>query len=511
MIVFLIFFVFLVTVMIITVVVANSVLRKRDVDQMKTLVSGRATPAGVKGETPLMKDKAVNKRDAVAQLVLGSNLTEKLRSYIEQAGLDWDPARTVYLSLLLALLGFNLFWYMIPRGQVIAFIGVIAGAGAPFLYLYQKRKARLMKFEAQFPDALEFVSRAMRSGHAFSVSLEMLHKEYSAPLADEFRRTFDEQNLGLPLEVALERLGTRVPLLDVHFFVSAVLLTVVGFKFWVQPKTALERVIGEVELAQQSVPEPSLAFRDILTKVGNVVPANPTDIGILQKRLLSAGIRSQHALKVLYGIKGILAVFFTISSAGLVFGFQLQSEMSVFQIGAAGFLGWGGPNVVLNRMAIRRQRAIKKGLPNMLDMLVICVESGLGLDQALMQVSKELHTAHPEISDELAVMNLEMRAGKRRTESLHNFGERTDVDDVKKMVSVLIQADRFGTSISQTLRNFSDFMRVQYRMEIEEKAAKIGVKLVFPIFFFILPSLFVVTVGPIIVTVVRDFLPGLNQ
>ena len=224
MIVFLIFFVFLVTVMIITVVVANSVLRKRDVDQMKTLVSGRTTPAGVKGETPLMKDKAVNKREAVAQFILGSNLTEKLRSYIEQAGLDWDPARTVYLSLLLALLGFNLFWYMIPRGQVIAFIGVIAGAGAPFLYLYQKRKARLMKFEAQFPDALEFVSRAMRSGHAFSVSLEMLHKEYSAPLADEFRRTFDEQNLGLPLEVALERLGTRVPLLDVHFFVSAVLL-----------------------------------------------------------------------------------------------------------------------------------------------------------------------------------------------------------------------------------------------------------------------------------------------
>ena len=294
------------------------------------------------------------------------------------------------------------------------------------------------------------------------------------------------------------------------FVVIVLLLTVVGFKFWVQPKTALERVIGEVELAQHSVPEPSLAFREILTKVGNIVPANPTDVGILQRRILSAGIRSQHALKVLYGIKGILALFFTILSAGLVFGFQLQSEMSVFQIGAAGFLGWAGPNVVLNRMAMRRQRAIKKGLPNTLDMLVICVESGLGLDQALMQVSKELHTAHPEISDELAIMNLEMRAGKRRAESLHNFGERTDVDEVKKLVSVLIQADRFGTSISQTLRNFSDFMRVQIRQEIEEKAAKIGVKLVFPIFFFILPSLFVVTVGPIMVTVMRDFLPGLN-
>lgn len=294
------------------------------------------------------------------------------------------------------------------------------------------------------------------------------------------------------------------------FVVIVLLLTVVGIKFWVQPKTALERVIGEVELAQHSVPEPSLAFREILRKVGNIVPANPTDVGILQKRLLSAGIRSQHALKVLYGIKGILALFFTMSSAGLVFGFQLQSEMSVFQIGAAGFLGWGGPNAVLSRMSRRRQKAIKKGLPNMLDMLVICVESGLGLDQALMQVSKELHTAHPEISDELAVMNLEMRAGKRRAESLHNFGERTDVDEVKKLVSVLIQADRFGTSISQTLRNFSDFMRVQIRQEIEEKAAKIGVKLVFPIFFFILPSLFVVTVGPIMVTVMRDFLPSLN-
>ena len=124
-----------------------------------------------------------------------------------------------------------------------------------------------------------------------------------------------------------------------------------------------------------------------------------------------------------------------------------------------------------------------------------------------MQVSKELQLAHPEITDEFAVLNLEMRAGKRRTEALHNLGERTGVDELKKMVGVLVQADKFGTSISQTLRNFSDYMRVQMRQDAEEKAAKIGVKLVFPIFFFILPSLFVVTVGPMIVRVTRDFLP----
>ena len=295
------------------------------------------------------------------------------------------------------------------------------------------------------------------------------------------------------------------------FLLISVFLSLVGFKFWVQPKAALERVMGEVGLAEQAVRDPSLSFRDLLTKIGHVVPSNPTDVGILQRRLLSAGIRSQHGLKVLYGLKGSLCALLTLLSAGVIFGFQLQSELSIFQILAAGALGWLGPNVVLNRLATKRKKAIKKGLPNALDMLVICVESGLGLDQALMQVSKELQIAHPEITDELAVMNLEMRAGKRRSEALHNFGERTDVDEAKRMVSVLIQADRFGTSISQSLRNFSDYMRVQMRQEVEEKAAKIGVKLVFPIFFFILPSLFVVTVGPIIVKVVRDFLPGLHS
>ncbi len=181
--------------------------------------------------------------------------------------------------------------------------------------------------------------------------------------------------------------------------------------------------------------------------------------------------------------------------------------MAPFQVIAAAALGWAGPNFILARMASRRQHAIRKGLPNALDMLVICVESGLGLDQALMQVSKELRIAHPEITDEFAVLNLEMRAGKRRQEALQNLGERAGVDELQKMTSVLIQADKFGTSISQTLRNFSDYMRVQARQDAEEKAAKIGVKLVFPIFFFILPALFVVTVGPMLVRVMRDFLP----
>ena len=222
---FITLFIILTTVIIVTVVIATNVMRKRDVDQMKGLVSGKSpgSQAG-DGSASLMKTDKKPKREVFARIVLGQDMNQKLRTFIEQAGVDWDPARVVFMSMILAVVGFNLFWYIVPRGQPISFIGVLAGAGGPFLYIYSKRRKRLRKFEAQFPDALEFAARAMRSGHAFSVSLEMLHKEYPAPLGDEFRRTFEEQNLGLPLEVALERLGKRVPLLDVQFFVSAVML-----------------------------------------------------------------------------------------------------------------------------------------------------------------------------------------------------------------------------------------------------------------------------------------------
>jgi tight adherence protein C len=146
-----------------------------------------------------------------------------------------------------------------------------------------------------------------------------------------------------------------------------------------------------------------------------------------------------------------------------------------------------------------------------LDLLVVCVESGLGLDQAMVQVAKDLEHAHPDITEEFAMVNYELKAGKRRIEALRNLAERSNVDDLKKLVAVLIQADRFGTGIAQSLRGHADFMRVQARQIAEEKAAKLGVKLVFPIFFCILPSLFVVTVGPMVVKIIRDLIPMMNK
>jgi tight adherence protein C len=169
------------------------------------------------------------------------------------------------------------------------------------------------------------------------------------------------------------------------------------------------------------------------------------------------------------------------------------------------------PSQYLTIRVRRRQHAIEKGLPNALDLLVVCVESGLGLDQALIQVAKELANAHPQICEEFGVLNLEMRAGKSRAEALRQLAARTGVEELKKLVAVLIQTDRFGTSIAQSLRGHADYMRTMARQRAEEKASKLPVKLVFPIFFCVLPSLFVVTLGPVVTQLVREIIPMIEN
>lgn len=166
-----------------------------------------------------------SKDKLAVKLLRRLQLMDRLRTLIEQAGLRWNVARTIHGCLVLAMLGFLAVWNMVPPPfNNAAFLAAPLAGALPVLYLMRQRSSRLRRFEEQFPESLEFVARSMRAGHAFSVSLEMLHREFQEPLSGEFRRTFDEQNLGLPLEVALEKLSQRIPLLDVQFFVSAVLL-----------------------------------------------------------------------------------------------------------------------------------------------------------------------------------------------------------------------------------------------------------------------------------------------
>lgn len=296
------------------------------------------------------------------------------------------------------------------------------------------------------------------------------------------------------------------------FLTVAVAVSAAGLKMWVRPKEAIERVTGMESLAQEKIPvHPSLVFHDLIKRLGNLVPASPKDVSIMQRRLIRAGIKGQNALRILYGAKILLGIALPVLMSLAVAGSEADSSNKLVAVLAAAAMGFFGPNEYVKIRSQRRQKAVQRGLANALDLLVVCVESGLGLDQAMVQVAKELEHAHREISEEFAMINLELKAGKRRVEALRNLADRTAVDDLKKLVAVLIQADRFGTGIAQSLRAHADFMRIQARQVAEEKAAKLGVKLIFPIFFCIMPSLFVVTVGPMAVKIVRELLPMVNS
>lgn len=182
--------------------------KKKDAPEQQSVIHGQ-------GQT-------VNK---VAQMLVDKyKLAPKIEALLEQAGLRWPPARLVHLCLLAFGGGVVASYLVLPIPTFLDLLVGLVAACAPLLYVWSKRRARLKRFEELFPDTLEFIGRSMRAGHAFSVSLEMIHREFQEPVAGEFRRTFEEHNLGLPIEVALQKLGQRVPSLDVHFFVSAVLL-----------------------------------------------------------------------------------------------------------------------------------------------------------------------------------------------------------------------------------------------------------------------------------------------
>ncbi|HUQ90465.1 MAG TPA: type II secretion system F family protein [Bryobacteraceae bacterium] len=296
------------------------------------------------------------------------------------------------------------------------------------------------------------------------------------------------------------------------FLLIAIGIGVLGLRLWVRPKEAIERVAGVGVMSSDTMSaHPAMALRAVVEKLGKTIPASPKDVTAMQRRLIRAGYREDKALTYLYGAKLLCAILFPLVAGVVVMRSDYEGSTRFLLVAASAGLGFFGPNEFVNWRARKRQKQVKRGLPNALDLMVVCVESGLGLDQTILQVAKELEHAHPEISEEYALVNLELKAGKRRAEALRNMGERTNVDDLKKLVAVLIQADRFGTGIAQCLRAHADYMRVQSRQIAEEKAAKLGVKLVFPIFFCILPSLFVVTVGPVAVKIVRELVPMMNN
>ena len=202
----------------------SGLLTRRDTAKMRDRLLARVpTERPSAAGQPLFQAEEADKK-LINRVLSGLKLDVRLKNFIEQAGLRWSSGRTALAMLVLGIGTFDLFWYLLPYFKIGAFAAAAVTGVSPLVYLWRRGARRMSKFEEQFPDALEFVARSMRAGHAFSVSLEMLHQEFVDPLGGEFRRTFDEQNLGLPIDVALQKLGNRVPMLDVRFFVSAVLL-----------------------------------------------------------------------------------------------------------------------------------------------------------------------------------------------------------------------------------------------------------------------------------------------
>jgi tight adherence protein C len=257
--------------------------------------------------------------------------------------------------------------------------------------------------------------------------------------------------------------------------------------------------------SQAQVREVKPAFKErverALDPLSKAIPLSPADVSRNRALLIQAGLRESRHVSYYLGSRILLAAV-GFASVALVTGFTNPPLL----IGITG-LGFILPRFILKRMIRDRQRRIRLGLPDALDLTVICVEAGLALDQALMRVGQDLHHAHPDLSDEFHLVNLEMRAGKPRAEALRNLVDRTGVDDIRSLVGTLIQTDRFGTSVTQALRVYSDSLRTERRQRAEEQAAKTTIKMIPPLVVFVLPSIIFVTIGPAVISLIRQLGP----
>ena len=243
-----------------------------------------------------------------------------------------------------------------------------------------------------------------------------------------------------------------------------------------------------------------------LVSIGEKLPRSPAEMTRQERKMVQAGYRRKDAVLLLNGAHVAVLTLTLLIFLASGFFYRQPVISIVFSI----FIGAVIPDLWLRRAIIRRQEAIQFALPDAMDLAVIAVEAGLGLDQALMRVGDEIITAHPALADELRLRNLEVNMGRSRSDALRNLAERTGVEDLKALIAILIQTDKFGTSVGQALRTFSESLRVKRRQRAEEQAAKLAIKMVVPMVLFIFPGVFIVIVGPAFIAIIRDLLPTLS-
>jgi len=258
------------------------------------------------------------------------------------------------------------------------------------------------------------------------------------------------------------------------------------------------RALGGRQQPVENKPALKERLEQALEPISKALPLSPADVSRTRGWLIQAGFRDARHVNYYFGLRALMAMM---GFAGTVLFLGFSDPPLLLGLTGLGFLL---PRFFLKRMIKDRQQRIRLALPDALDLTVICVEAGLALDQAMMRVGQDLHHAHPDLSDEFHLVNLEMRAGKPRAEALRNLVDRTGVDDIRSLVGTLIQTDRFGTSVAQALRVHSDSLRTERRQRAEEQAAKTTIKMVPPLVVFVLPSIIFVTIGPAVIALIRQ-------
>jgi tight adherence protein C len=296
------------------------------------------------------------------------------------------------------------------------------------------------------------------------------------------------------------------------FIAAFVLISIAGSVVFFRG-TALRRLSKVVQapatvnvLLDPPVAKPGEKMAKLVGPFQRMVPRSAGEVSIVQKRLARAGYREKSYVSVFYGAKVLVPLLLCL----LVVVSGLYSITGFFSCVMALGLGFLVPDFFLGNRIKARQTRLRLGLPDALDLIVICVEAGLGMDRAIMRTSEELQISRPEIADELGLVTLEQRAGRTRADAWKNVGDRTDVESIRALAAILIQADKFGTSVGKTLRTHAETLRTRRRQDAEEQAAKTTVKLIFPLDLCIFPALFVVTLGPSILVIMEQMKNFLN-
>lgn len=300
------------------------------------------------------------------------------------------------------------------------------------------------------------------------------------------------------------------PLLVSVLFAAVALATGTALWYFTEPDVTRRR-LAEVVTGTSSPAQPresvlSEAPSHLARRVRSFVPKSPQDMNHIQRMLASAGYHGDWPAILFAGVQLALPIAVFVTTVA-TFGLGASLLPAVI----AGAVAYYLPVLWLGRKIDARRREIRNGLPDATDLLIVCLEAGSGIDQALARVGEELQIAYPALAREIELIGSETRAGKVRIEAFKNFAERTKVDDVRSLVAMLVQTDRFGTSLGQALRTHADSSRTKRRQRAEERAAKLGVKLLFPLVFCLFPAFFTVVLGPAAVQIYRQFVLGMGQ